>query len=150
MTVDFRIRTAVYQDIPHLSRLLAALFSLEKDFTPDELKQQRGLAMMLGPGDQRVVLVAEAERRVVGMCTAQILISTAEGGPAALIEDLVVDAGFRGQGIGSSLLRKVECWAMEKGVQRLQLLADRDNLSALEFYRKIGWQHTRLICLRKK
>jgi len=150
MTVGFHIRTAVYQDIPHLIRLLAVLFSLERDFTPDELKQQRGLEIMLGPSDQRVVLVAEAEGRVVGMCTAQILISTAEGGPAALIEDLVVDAKFRGQGIGSSLLRKIECWATEKGAQRLQLLADRNNLSALEFYKKIGWQHTQLMCLRKK
>lgn len=150
MVLDFSIRPADYQDIPSLVCLLAVLFSLERDFTPDELKQRRGLEMMLGPSDQRVVFVAEAQRQVIGMCTAQILISTAEGGPAALIEDLVVDSRFRGQGIGRGLLRSIECWATEKGVQRLQLLADRNNLSALEFYKKIGWHPTQLICLRKK
>lgn len=33
------------------------------------------------------------------MCTAQLLVSTAEGGFAVLIEDMVVDNVFRSSGI---------------------------------------------------
>lgn len=40
-------------------------------------------------------------------------------------------------------------WAAAAGATRLQLLADKDNGPALEFYQKQGWQFTRLICLRK-
>jgi ribosomal protein S18 acetylase RimI-like enzyme len=31
----------------------------------------------------------------------------------------------------------------------LQLLADKNNLPALNFYQKQGWQSTQLVCLRK-
>jgi len=34
-------------------------------------------------------------------------------------------------------------------VSRLQLLADRNNIQATDFYQKLGWQATQLICLRK-
>jgi hypothetical protein len=33
-------------------------------------------------------------------------------------------------------------------VSRLQLLADRSNVPALDFYRIMGWHMTELICLR--
>jgi GNAT superfamily N-acetyltransferase len=45
---------------------------------------------------------------------------------------------------------KIEDWARERGVKRLELLADRNNSPALEFYRKLNWQSTQLICLHKK
>jgi len=38
------------------------------------------------------------------MCSIQILISTAEGGKVALLEDLVVAENFRNMGIGTKLL----------------------------------------------
>ncbi len=87
--------------------------------------------------------------KVVGMCTIQTLISTAEGGQVGLLEDLVVAAGFRHQGIGSKLLAETVNWAECQGLKRLQLLADKNNLSALGFYKNQGWLSTELICLRK-
>jgi GNAT superfamily N-acetyltransferase len=129
--------------------LLRILFSIEADFSFDEEKQQRGLALMLMDSTSRCIMVAELEGRIIGMCTAQILISTAEGGPSALLEDLVVAEGCRGQGIGTELLNEIAGWAKTIGVRRLQLLADRNNAGALEFYHKQAWQTTELICLRK-
>jgi hypothetical protein len=32
----------------------------------------------------------------------------------------------------------------------MQLLADRNNINALDFYKKQKWAATQLICLRKK
>ena len=65
--------------------------------------------------------------------------STAEGGLAALIEDLVVDEKYHSQKIGSTLLSAVEFWALSKGAKRLELLADRNNAKASEFYQKRGY-----------
>jgi hypothetical protein len=71
--------------------LLNELFSREADFDVDEKCQHRGLKLMLdGCGNHRCVKVADVAGAVVGMCTAQILISTAKGGLVALIEDMVV------------------------------------------------------------
>lgn len=143
------IRRANQTDISGMIRLLRILFSIETDFSFEELTQQRGLEMMLSNSPERCIMVAELEQQIVGMCTAQILVSTAEGGIVALIEDLVVEEARRGQGIGKELLLSLEGWAIDRGVSRIQLLADRNNESALGFYRKIGWKWTELVCLRK-
>lgn len=77
-------------------------------------------------------------------------ISTAEGGTAGAVEDLVVMPEYRGQGIGKKLLESVQKWAEDRGAKRLQLLADKNNLPALEFYEKMNWKRTQMIWLWKK
>lgn len=141
------IRQATRSDIERLIPLLEALCALEQDFGFDEARQRAGLGLLV---DRPCccVMLAEQDGRAVGMCTAQIVISTAEGGPSALVEDVVVGAGFRGRGLGRCLLNRLGRWAAAQGATRLQLLADRDNESALAFYERCGWSRTNLICLR--
>jgi ribosomal protein S18 acetylase RimI-like enzyme len=149
--MDVKIRNARREDLDTLTSLLRQLFSMEADFAVDAERQRRGLGLMLdGCLKHRCVKVAEVEGEVVGMVTAQLLISTAEGGTVALIEDMVVDARLRGRGIGRLLMAAIETWSREHGARRMQLLADRTNFSGLDFYDKIGWRPTRLICLRRK
>ena len=141
------LRPARAEDIPAIAGLLAALFAIEADFHADSSRQQRALHSMLGREDI-LLQVAELDGAVVGFCSVQTLISTAEGGPAGLVEDVVVAAPHRGQGIARALLTAASIWAALRGISRLQLLADRDNHPALAFYRHLGWQETRLGCWR--
>jgi GNAT superfamily N-acetyltransferase len=162
------IRRARAEDADALVALLAELFSIEADFRPDAARQRRGLALLLAAPEEKLVLVAErrpvSERGVrgdarakpecppasiVGMVTVQLVVSTAEGGLSALLEDLVVTAAARGAGIGRLLLAAAEGWARGRGASRLQLLADRENAPALGFYGRMGWRSTRLVCLRR-
>lgn len=48
------------------------------------------------------------------------------------------------------MLRAAEAWARERGLLRLQLLADRGNQAGLEFYRARHWHMTALVCLRRE
>jgi Acetyltransferases len=148
--LNFTFRTAKDSDIIGMIRLLKVLFSIETDFVFDEVTQQRGLEMMLGDCTNRRIMVAELNQQIVGMCSAQVLVSTAEGGIVAIIEDLIVEDAWRGEGIGKELLLAMESWAIARGVRRLQLLADRNNLRAMEFYKKMDWKYTQLICLQKR
>lgn len=143
------IRVASEGDLDALVRLLGLLFSIEADFKPDKRRQRRGLSLMLREPERRVVLVAERGGDVIGMVTVQLLVSTAEGAPSGLLEDMVVDEGARGAGVGRRLLLAAEQWARRQGATRLQLLADRTNLPALRFYRRLGWSDTQLVCLRR-
>jgi len=145
----FLIRPAIAADIPALVGLLQQLFSLETDFVPDAQKQRRGLELLLQRPQQAVVLVALLDDEIVGMCSVQILVSTAEGGEVALVEDVVVDAGRRGEGVGSALLEALQRWGQERGLSRLQLLADRGNTPALDFYYRRGWSPTQLSAWRR-
>jgi GNAT superfamily N-acetyltransferase len=144
-----RVRGARASDLGSLVRLLGQLFELEADFAPEPRRQRAGLAAMLADRRRRAVLVAERDGAVVGMVTAQLVVSTAEGGPAALVEDMVIDAPERGRGAGRALLEAIEGWARERGATRLQLLADDGNEPALAFYARMGWRRTRLVCLRR-
>lgn len=139
------IGTACAADLPALESLLAALFSIEMDFCPDGERQRRGLALLIDDAERAIVLTArDAAGTVVAMASAQLVVSTAEGARSAWIEDVVVAEAFRSRGIGTALLSALLDWAHEKGATRAQLLADRTNAPALDFYRRLGWQSTQL------
>lgn len=139
---------ATEDDLDDMVMLLHQLFSIEKDFEFDGPRQKRGLELLL-KSTSSVIMVAEKNQAVIGMGTAQIVISTAEGGPVLLVEDVVVTPPWQHQGIGTKLLRALGDWGTIRGARRLQLLADQNNYSGLNFYHGRGWQQTQLICLRK-
>ncbi|MCF8128189.1 MAG: GNAT family N-acetyltransferase [Deltaproteobacteria bacterium] len=144
------IRGAEPSDAGHLVELLRVLFTLEEDFSFNEPVQRRGIELLISrQGPERQVFVAEKSGTVAGMCSIQTLISTAEGGPVGLVEDVIVSEGYRGNGIGNALMIAVGGWARKHGLKRVQLLAERGNTQALKFYRSKGWEITDLICVRK-
>ncbi len=147
--MDITLRPARSEDIGQLCGLLGDLFCLESDFEPDPRKQARGLELLINdsPGNS-LVLVAESGGEVLGMCSVQTLISTAEGGPVGLIEDVIVRKDSRKKGIGTRLLSEALTWCEKKGLSRVQLLADQDNGDALKFYVNRCWKTTNLSCLR--
>lgn len=143
------IRQARMDDVEDLIELLQVLFSIEVDFTFDAIHQRQGLTMMVANEDA-VVLVAEVDGKIVGMSSGQLTVSTAEGGNSLLVEDVVVHEAWRGNGLGRQLMEALSQWARSREVSRLQLLADRHNSPALQFYATLGWQSTELICLRQR
>lgn len=148
---QFTIKNATHKDIDDLVNLLKQLFAIEKDFTFCPEKHAKGLHMMLdGCGKHRAVKIAIYKGKVVGMCTAQIRISTASGAMAAVFEDLVVDKAYRNNGIGCALLKEMYNWANFMDIQNVSLLADKNNAAGLDFYKQNGWKTTDLICLTKQ
>jgi ribosomal protein S18 acetylase RimI-like enzyme len=148
--MDITFRPARPEDIPHLCDLLEELFSREPDFSTDRKKQERGLGLLVAdPSGSSLILVAVNDDAVIGMATVQTLVSTAEGGRVGLVEDVIVDERFRCRNVGTLLLEEIIARSGKMGLTRLQLLADRDNHQALNFYGSRGWAATRLICLRK-
>ncbi len=146
---DFSIRDARAQDIDEMVELLEYLFCIEDDFTFNKNRQRHGLAALLADHERSIVKVAEQNSRVVGLCTAQISISTAEGGLSSRVEDLIVHKKFRKQGVATALLQHIHSWAVSAGCVRMQLLADIRNENALGFYTRRGWIRTKMVCLNK-
>ena len=132
-------------DIPDLILLLSALFSIEKDFNPDATKQQKGLALVIENYVSATVQVARnADGKVIGMVSAQLVISTAEGATSAWIEDMVINTDYRGKGVGIQLLSNALAWAKNKGATRAQLLVDVTNSDAIAYYKHLNWESTQL------
>ncbi len=150
MLLPIQVRPACNQDIPQMCALLADLFTIEAGFSVDCEKQARALGRLIADSNgSSFVAVAAREELVLGMGSVQLIVSTAEGGLAGLVEDIVVRKDHRGSGIGSRILTELADWSRMRGATRLQLLADSDNLPALRFYRRNGWTSINLIALRK-
>ncbi|MBN2841763.1 MAG: GNAT family N-acetyltransferase [Sedimentisphaerales bacterium] len=141
-------RKATIDDIDQLVNLLEELFALEDDYVFDREKQTKGLQMLLNSGTG-CIFTAESAGEVVGMCSIQTVISTAQGALSGWVEDVIISTKHRGKGIGTKLLTFAQDWAKENGITRLQLLADTDNSQALAFYLKDNWQKMHSVALRK-
>ncbi len=137
--MSLRFDAAVLKDLPQLVELLGQLFEQEAEFSPDAAKQETALKMILADPRLGKLFVARDGRQVVAMASLLYTVSTAEGGKAALFEDLVVRPDNRKQGIGARLLEYVIDQARAEGVLRLTLLTDMQNESAQVLYRKLGF-----------
>jgi GNAT superfamily N-acetyltransferase len=145
MQTKLKLDHAVLDDVPALVGLLNTLFSIEQDFTPDVLKQKTGLALLIQQPQTAVIKVLrDASGISVGMVSAQLVISTAQGAPSAWVEDMVISEPYRAKGYGRLLLQSALDWAAEKGATRAQLLVDLDNEPALGYYTHLGWQASRM------
>lgn len=132
-------------DIAGLVHLLSLLFSIEKDFNPNTSNQQKGLELLLKNKSTASIQVARnAVGKAVGMVSAQLVISTAQGTASAWIEDMVIDIAYRKHGIGKQLLQNALNWAKNKGASRAQLLVDIKNSDAIGYYEHLNWQSTLL------
>ena len=83
-------------------------------------------------------LVAERDGAIVGLCWHYPTFSTWRGRPGAYIQDLWVDPGLRGGGLGRALLAATAVGAEAAGADHLILAVDRANPAAA-FYRRLGF-----------
>ncbi|MDX2258672.1 MAG: GNAT family N-acetyltransferase [Hyphomicrobiaceae bacterium] len=137
---DVVIRRAERADVPALIRLLGILFTQEADFVPDADRQSAGLLLILDNPASGLILVADGgERGVVGSACLLFTVSTALGAPVAILEDVIVDPEWRGQGLGRRLVGAVIEAAGAAGCQRISLLTDHDNARAQALYQSFGF-----------
>ncbi len=143
------IEAADSRDIPALAALLGELFACEHDFESDPEKQTRALRLILAHPEKGRLFVVRVGGKVVGMANALFTISTAEGGPVILLEDVIVAASCRGRGIGRRLVEHVMVWAGREGFLRVTLLTDPDNGRAHRFYERRGFTRSPMLVYRR-
>jgi GNAT superfamily N-acetyltransferase len=142
--------TARREDLPQLVALLGMLFSQESEFAPDDGRQTRALEKILADPSAGTVYVARDQDRIVAMASLVYTVSTAEGGTAALFEDLFVLPANRGRGVATALVKFVIEEARKQGVLRLTLLTDAHNERAQSLYRKLGFTDSAMKPMRLK
>lgn len=95
--------------------------------------------------EHQQTLVAEEDGRIVGTLVLVVIPNLAHGGaPYSVVENVVVDAPRRGEGIGESLIREALELARSTGAYKLTLSANLQRERAHDFYRRLGFRETHL------
>ncbi len=142
------IRLATAADLPVLADLLGELFAQEREFYPDRTAQMRGLVLLLERGEAVRMMVAERDGQVVGMGVLHTGVSTYLGAKVGTLEDVIVTASHRGDGIGRRLLAGIIEQARADGLQRITLLTDYDNMTGQVFYEGFGFARSTMLPYR--
>jgi GNAT superfamily N-acetyltransferase len=142
------ITTASTADIEELVRLLQVLFTQDIEFEPDYQRQKSGLERIIANPNIGEILVLKVDGKVIGMVSLLYSISTALGGKVAILEDMVIDPDFRGQGFGKELLNEAIGFSKLRNCLRITLLTDFDNDLAIRFYQSVGFTVSKMIPLR--
>jgi GNAT superfamily N-acetyltransferase len=143
-------RPGTMADVPQLCELLSLLFEQESDFVPDARRQTRALEMIVSQPEVGRIFCAVEGGTLVGMVSVLFTVSTAEGGRAAWLEDMIIHPARRRGGIGGQLLQTAIAGAKKSGCTRITLLTDGTNAAAQEFYRRAGFVRSQMIPLRLK
>jgi GNAT superfamily N-acetyltransferase len=92
------------------------------------------------------IFVAQDENdQVIGLLSASQRWTLWHAGPCALIEELVVDADARRQGVGHALIQAALEWARGQGCSEVEVSTERDNADAQAFYRRLGFESEALL-----
>jgi GNAT superfamily N-acetyltransferase len=142
------IEPAVPEDLDALAELLGELFREEAEFEANTEKQKHGLRLILDAPTKGRIFVLRTEHRILGMVNLLFTISTAEGGPVILMEDLVIHPQHRRQGFGGELLEHVKEFAARKGFRRITLLTDEISEESQEFFSRHGFTHSPMTPMR--
>lgn len=140
--MEVRIRPADSYDIEEMARLLASNTDTPAGKVADRKRLVKGLSMMTGSSEERLALIAEKKEAVVGLVTAQILVSASEGGLVAVASDLTVAKSCRECGLDLKLLSAVEGWARSLGALHTYLVCGSLPVEDACRYDEAGWRKT--------
>jgi GNAT superfamily N-acetyltransferase len=132
------VREARTSDVERIHQLVVELAEYER--SPDQVRStpEQLRSALFGSRPAVYALVAEAEGEVVGFALYFLNFSTWEGVHGIYLEDLYVQPGHRGSGLGKALLRSLAAIAVERGYARFEWWVLDWNTPSIDFYRRLG------------
>ena len=135
--MKFKIRRSEQRDFEGVFRLLRQLWPDEElDSTALQRVYERALA-----SHSQVYLCVVQQEDVIGFASLTIKNNLWEAGNLGHIDELVVDQGCRGAGIGTDLLHKIIAAARQRGCVRVELDSAFHREKAHEFYNQNGFDN---------
>jgi ribosomal protein S18 acetylase RimI-like enzyme len=146
---EFQIGYPTHADWPwitekHIETAWQSLgMALKQMITMDVVSKglnEQNYKLRLEHGDTNQVFMARHQNgQQAGYVWVGQVGSTFTGENQAFIINLYITLEFRGQGIGSVLMRKAEEWARLHNLDRIGLSVAVDNRVAVELYEKLGY-----------
>lgn len=133
-----RYRLATLGDVAQILPLFEEIMREHGVAPPGRERLSNSVTKILS-SPQRLLLVADEDGKLVGMCTLTFSDTAWSEAPMCELQDIVVTRSRRRRGIGRGLVRTAEELARRRGCSRFFLLAEYWNLGAHAFYRALGF-----------
>jgi ribosomal protein S18 acetylase RimI-like enzyme len=137
-----RIREATIEDSAIIAQLMAQLIEAsgygDWQVSPEQIEES--LRKMANSDDYQVLL-AEDEGQVVGLLSLSFRHTLFHPAPSALIDELVVERGYRRRGVGQQLMAEAIERCRAAGCCEIEVSTERSNEAAQKFYRQHGFSH---------
>jgi len=137
-----RIRLATIEDSAVIAQLMTQLIEVgdyeRRQVPPEQIENN---LRKMADSDAYQVLLAEDEGQVVGLLGLSFRHTLFHPAPSALIDELVVEGGHRGRGVGQQLMAEAMKRCRAAGCCEIEVSTERSNEVAQEFYRRHGFSH---------
>jgi GNAT superfamily N-acetyltransferase len=121
MSSDWRIREASGEDAGAVARAVAQLLEELGGQPPTQEAMQRVAAELIDDPALGAVLVAEADRALVGVLAASWQSAIHAAGSYAIVQDLWVAPRWRSRSVGASLLAGMVGLARARSMRRIEV-----------------------------
>ena len=146
MEAGYEVREATAGDAAAIHALASELAETVGDMPPAEDVVGARLEELLDEPRARV-LVAEADRGVVGVVSLWIKPDLAHGDAVVEVPMLAVSGANRRNGVGKMLMSRVSEVASENDASLIELVATRANVAARDFYKSLGFTEADVVAL---
>lgn len=134
------IRPMQAGDFPAIQQLIFQLTgAVESQHAITQSQMEDVLEYIQERPEMYLTLVAEEEKRVVGLLALVFYRVWFHPGGTALITELIVDQKYRGKGIGALLMNRAIKEAQGRGMDEIEVGTERENSGAQRFYRRCGF-----------
>lgn len=137
--VTVQIRAVREGDLPALLDLYRQLSGPESPQL--SVADARAMLRKIGAYPNYTVYVATLDEAIVGTYALLIMDNIGNGGrPSGIVEDVVVDAEYRGQGIGQVMMDHARDLCRAAGCYKLTLSSNLRREAAHRFYESLGYE----------
>lgn len=131
MAIVFQLKESSEKAAADLARLGSELHGDSRSLSKQNLDE------LISKKDLAIVVVRDSDQ-IVGMGSLYVIQKI--GKLNAYIEDVIVDSGYRGQGLGERVVRQLLTIAKEKGVRGVTLTSRSHRIAAHKLYEKLGFK----------
>jgi N-acetylglutamate synthase-like GNAT family acetyltransferase len=131
---SLKVRRAVPDDAGSIDALYGQLVGdAARCVLPERIQELAG-------NPRTALLVAQRDGRVCGTALVSLCDDVMfNRQPFAIIENVVVDAAARNQGVGAELLREAEAYCAANDCSKIMLLSSMDRTDAHRFFERCGF-----------
>jgi ribosomal protein S18 acetylase RimI-like enzyme len=137
--MEITIRRATLNDLSLLMGFVKAYYAHDR-IPFNETASRAALTDLLAHEQLGQGWLVCADHQPIGYAVLAFGYSLEFHGRDAFLDELYLEAGYRGQGIGTQVMHHLESAASSLDIRAIHLEVERDNKGAQRFYESLGFQ----------